>query len=192
MMSQSLQLGKSSTNRGLAAIDRAAQTPVPTEEVRQYITFTVGSEEYGVGILAVREIRGWTQESKLPNLPPHVRGVINLRGTIIPILDLRARFGGGMTEATKTHVVVVIQVGETAWGLLVDAISDILTVSRDQIRPVPAMETGEAHAEYLTGLFTVEQRMVTLLDVDRLFAREHAVLAIAHEGAETGADPAGQ
>ncbi len=184
MSTQSLRIGKPSNNRGLAAIDRSSQTATATEEVRQYITFTVGAEEYGVGILAVREIRGWTLENKLPNLPPHVRGVINLRGTIIPILDLRARFGGSMTDATKTHVVVVIQVRETIWGVLVDAISDILTVSRDQIRPVPTIETGEAHAEYLTGLFTIEQRMVTLLDVDRLFAREDAMLAIAHEEVE--------
>ena len=172
MASSSLQLGKAPVTRGLAPIEPSAQAPTAGEEIRQYITFTVGSEEYGVGILAVREIRGWTPENKLPNLPPHVRGIINLRGTIIPILDLRARFGGGMTAATKTHVVVVIQVGETARGLLVDAISDILTISREQIRPVPAMESGREHAEYLTGLFTVEQRMVTLLDVARLFAGE--------------------
>ncbi len=172
-MTQSQLIGKAPGNRGLVSIDRTDQLPTTGSEVCQYITFTVGHEEYGVGILAVREIRGWTLENKLPNMPPHVRGIINLRGIIIPILDMRARFGGGMTEATKTHVVVVIQVGETARGLLVDAISDILTISRDQIRPVPAMEVGEAQAKYLTGLFTVEQRMVTLLDVERLFAGEN-------------------
>ena len=168
----------------LAILTPKSPTPrgdlvVTEQSVRQYITFTVGSEEYGVAILAVREIRGWTPENRLPNLPPHVRGIINLRGTIIPILDLRARFGGGLTQATKTHVVVVIQVGETARGPLVDAISDILTMSRDQIRPVPAMEVGAEHAEYLTGLFTIEQRMVTLLDVARLFAGE--IIDLGHE-----------
>ncbi len=184
MRSQSLQPGKAPATRGMTPIEPAVQASSAGDDIRQFITFTVGHEEYGVGILAVREIRGWTPENKLPNLPPHVRGIINLRGTIIPILDLRARFGGGMTEATKTHVVVVIQVGETARGLLVDAISDILTISRDQIRPVPAMETGEEHAEYLTGLFTVEQRMVTLLDVARLFARD--VIAIEHAAGDSG------
>ena len=181
MMSQSLQTSTSPVNRGLAPMEPTTSTV--DEEVRQYITFTVGSEEYGVGILAVREIRGWAQENKLPNLPPHVRGVINLRGTIIPILDLRARFGGSMTEATKTHVVVVVMVGNTTWGLLVDAISDILTVGRDQVRPVPAMDAGEQQARYLTGLFTVEQRMVTLLDVARLFAGEAEVLSLTHDNA---------
>ncbi|MEI6987044.1 MAG: chemotaxis protein CheW [Rhodospirillaceae bacterium] len=167
-----LQPSNAPGNRGLMPTERTDQLPTTGSELGQFITFTVGNEEYGVSILAVREIRGWTQENKLPNLPPHVRGIINLRGTIIPILDMRARFGGGMTEATKTHVVVVIQVAETARGLLVDAISDILTISRDQIKPVPAMEIGETQAKYLTGLFTIEQRMVTLLDVERLFSGE--------------------
>ena len=138
----------------------------------QYVTFTVGNEEYGVNILSVREIRGWTPESRLPNLPDYVRGVINLRGIIIPIFDLRARFGGGTTEVTKRHVVVVVQVGERTRGILVDAISDILAISQDQIKAPPAMESGLVESQYLAGLFTVENRMVTLLDVARLFAVE--------------------
>ncbi|NYZ14782.1 purine-binding chemotaxis protein CheW [Azospirillum sp. RWY-5-1] len=138
----------------------------------QYVTFTVGTEEYGVNILAVREIRGWTPESRLPNLPDYVRGVINLRGIIIPIFDLRARFGGGATEVTKRHVVVVIQVGERTRGILVDAISDILAISQDAIRPPPDLDTGLVDTEYLSGLYTVDNRMVTLLDVQRLFAVE--------------------
>lgn len=138
----------------------------------QYVTFTVGNEEYGVNILSVREIRGWTPESRLPNLPDYVRGVINLRGIIIPIFDLRARFGGGTTEVTKRHVVVVVQVGERTRGILVDAISDILAISQDQIKPPPTMESGLVESQYLAGLFTAENRMVTLLDVARLFAVE--------------------
>jgi purine-binding chemotaxis protein CheW len=138
----------------------------------QYVTFTVGAEEYGVNILSVREIRGWTQESRLPNLPNYVRGVINLRGIIIPIFDLRARFGGGATEVTKRHVVVVIQVGERTRGILVDAISDILAIGRDAIKPPPDVDSGMIEVEYLSGLYTAEQRMVTLLNVERLFAAE--------------------
>lgn len=138
----------------------------------QYVTFTVGTEEYGVNILSVREIRGWTPESRLPNLPPYVRGVINLRGIIIPIFDLRARFGGGPTDVTKRHVVVVIQVGERTRGILVDAISDILTIRKDDIKPPPDVEAGMIDAEYLSGLYTADNRMVTLLSVERLFATE--------------------
>ncbi|ANC93154.2 chemotaxis protein CheW [Azospirillum humicireducens] len=143
-----------------------------TEE--QYVTFTVGSEEYGVNILAVREIRGWTPESRLPNLPDYVRGVINLRGIIIPIFDLRARFGGGPTQVTKRHVVVVMQVGERTRGILVDAISDILAIGHDAIKPPPDVDSGLVDAEYLSGLYTAENRMVTLLNVEKLFAGEHA------------------
>lgn len=139
----------------------------------QYVSFTVGTEEYGVNILAVREIRGWTPESRLPNLPDYVRGVINLRGIIIPIFDLRARFGGGKTEVTKRHVVVVIQVGERTRGILVDAISDILAIGPDAIKPPPDVDSGLIDAEYLSGLYTAENRMVTLLNVDKLFANEH-------------------
>lgn len=161
---------------GLAAAEAgrdAAVAEVPAQE-DQYVSFTVGDEEYGVKILAVREIRGWTPETKLPNLPDFVRGVINLRGVIIPIFDLRARFGGGVTEVTRRHVVVVIQVGDRVRGILVDAISDILTIQRDQIQPPPDLETGLVEAEYLTGLHTVEDRMVTLLNIDRLFSIEVA------------------
>jgi len=159
---------------------RADTPPVRLDTVKeeseagedQYVTFTVGEEEYGVNILSVREIRGWSPETRLPNLPDFVRGVINLRGVIIPIFDLRARFGGGATEVTKRHVVVVIQVGERTRGILVDAISDILTVARDQIKPPPEIECGLVEARYLSGLATADDRMVTLLAVDRLFAAE--------------------
>lgn len=150
----------------------------------QYVTFTVGTEEYGVNILAVREIRGWSPESRLPNLPDFVRGVINLRGIIIPIFDLRARFGGGATEVTKRHVVVVIQVRDRTRGILVDAISDILAIGEDDIKPPPDLDTTLVDAQFLSGLYTADDRMVTLLNVERLFAVEtgdddaHAVPAL--------------
>ena len=148
----------------------------------QYVTFTVGAEEYGVNILAVREIRGWTQESRLPNLPDYVRGVINLRGIIIPIFDLRARFGGGITQVTKRHVVVVIQVRERTRGILVDAISDILSIAQDQIKPPPDITAALVEQQYLSGLFTADDRMVTLLDVERLFAAETGEDELAAQG----------
>ncbi|AWK87412.1 chemotaxis protein CheW [Azospirillum thermophilum] len=154
----------------VAGIRNEAAAVNGTEE--QYVTFTVGSEEYGVNILAVREIRGWTPESRLPNLPDYVRGVINLRGIIIPIFDLRARFGGGATEVTRRHVVVVVQVGERTRGILVDAISDILAIGHDAIKPPPDVDSGLIDAEYLSGLYTADDRMVTLLNVERLFAVE--------------------
>ncbi|WP_239988628.1 chemotaxis protein CheW [Paramagnetospirillum kuznetsovii] len=138
--------------------------------IRQFISFTIGDEEYGVDIMAIREIKGWTASTALPNAPTYMRGVINLRGAIVPILDLRARFGRNATETTPRHVIMVVAVGSRVAGLLVDAVADILAVPAEDIQPVPQLElvaTG-----FLTGLVTVEGRMVALLDLDHVFAFE--------------------
>lgn len=172
-MNTSPRLANALAPVGAGAQDSAA---LPGQE-EQYVTFTVGEEEYGVNILAVREIRGWTPESRLPNLPDYVRGVINLRGIIIPIFDLRARFGGGATQVTKRHVVVVLQVGARTRGILVDAISDILAVAHGEIKPPPDLDSGLVDSDFVSGLYANGDRMVTLLNVDLLFA------------AETGDDP---
>lgn len=150
--------------------------------VDQFIAFTIGGEEYGVDIMEVREIKGWTQATRLPNAPQHVRGVINLRGTMVPVFDLRARFGGGETEATKIHVVIIVSVGRRVIGILVDAVSDILSVNHDEIQAVPEIDRT-IDSSYLTGLVAVEERMVALLDVGKLFdldrVREDRLLAAA-------------
>jgi purine-binding chemotaxis protein CheW len=138
----------------------------------QHITFTVGNEEYGVDIMDVREIKGWTQATRLPNSPGYVRGVINLRGTMVPIFDLRARFGGGETEASGTHVVVIVTVGTRVVGILVDAVSDILTIDRNDIQPVPRMDANEKE-EFIGGLVTIGGRMVALLELERMFGFDH-------------------
>ncbi len=138
--------------------------------IRQFISFTIGDEEYGVDIMAIREIKGWTASTALPNAPSYMRGVINLRGAIVPILDLRARFGRSATETTPRHVIMVVAVGTRVAGLLVDAVADILAVPADDIQPIPQLEM--AAAGFLTGLVTVEGRMVALLDLDHVFAFE--------------------
>ncbi|CAK0777694.1 putative chemotaxis protein CheW [Azospirillaceae bacterium] len=160
------------SGRGVGVAPAAAVSAASSTGENQHITFTVGSEEYGINILAVREIRGWTPETKLPNLPHYVRGVINLRGAIIPIVDLRIRFGGGATDATKHHVVIVVLAGDgKMWGLLADTISDILAIPHDQVRPTPGIGRELSDDAYLTGLFTAHQRMVALLDINRLFSQ---------------------
>ncbi len=138
--------------------------------IRQFISFTIGDEEYGVDIMAIREIKGWTASTELPNAPSYMRGVINLRGAIVPILDLRSRFGRGRTEATARHVIMVVAVGSRVAGLLVDAVADILAVPAEDIQPIPQLE--HAASGFLTGLVTVEGRMVALLDLDHVFAFE--------------------
>jgi purine-binding chemotaxis protein CheW len=135
---------------------------------QQFLTFTVESEEYGVDIMTVREIKGWTETTRLPNSPEFMRGVMNLRGLIIPIFDLRARFNRGRTEATIKHVVIILAVGQRNIGILVDTVSDILDVSSDQIKPAPTSDT-QAAAEFISGLISLEKRMVVVLNVAHLF-----------------------
>jgi purine-binding chemotaxis protein CheW len=134
----------------------------------QFITFTLGVEEYGIDIMVVREIKGWTVTTTIPNAPPHVRGVINLRGVIVPIFDLRARFGMGMTEPTRMHVVIIVTNGQRTIGLLVDTVSDIISVEAEAIRPVPEMGMS-VDADFLQGLAALGDRMVTLVSLDGLF-----------------------
>lgn len=139
------------------------------DEILQFITFTLGAEEYGVDIMQVREIRGWTPATIIPNAPDYVRGVINLRGVIVPIFDLRARFGTGTTSPTAKHVVIIVDTGERIIGLLVDAVSDILSVEPQDIRPVPDVGSEEGE-RVLDGLIARDERMVTLVSIARLFA----------------------
>jgi len=145
-----------------------------TGPIQQFITFTLGTEEYGVDIMMVREIKGWTATTALPKAPPHVRGVINLRGVIVPIHDLRARFDMGTTTPTPTHVVIIVQTGARTSGLLVDAVSDIISIEPEAVRPVPEMGTP-ADEQYLDGLVALGERMVTLVSLERLFSLEAGI-----------------
>lgn len=147
-------------------LDRAAIV----EDSQQFITFTLGAEEFGIDIMVVREIKGWTETTMIPNAPAHVRGVINLRGVIVPIFDLRARFGMGMTTPTAMHVVIIVAAGSRIVGLLADTVSDIISVSPDAIRPVPEMDVPSSE-QYLEGLVAIENRMVTLVSLAGLFGR---------------------
>ena len=140
-------------------------------EQRQFLTFTVGGEEYGVDIMTVREIKGWTETTRLPNSAESMRGVMNLRGLIIPIFDLRARFKHELTEANAKHVVIILAVGERNIGILVDAVSDILTVSDFDIKPTPETDTNN-NTDFISGLISLENRMVVLLSVGKLFGAE--------------------
>ena len=143
--------------------DTASAAALAAANTLQLIAFSIGEQTYGVEITTVREIRAWNGATPLPNTREFVRGVINLRGTIVPIFDLRARFGEGVTSPTKNHVVVVMSVGDKWVGILVDAVSDILTVSKDDIHNVP--ECNSIDTELLNGIVTHESRMVGLIDL---------------------------
>lgn len=141
------------------------------EEILQFLTFTLGEERYGVNILAVTEIRGWTKTTNLPNSLEYMRGVINLRGSVIPIIDLRARFNMGLTDADEKNVVIILTIGDIMVGVLVDAVSDIIDARNSEIKDSPSVETN-IDANFLSGLISVDDKMVILLDIDRLFCRD--------------------
>jgi len=147
----------------------------------QMITFTLGDEIYGVDIMAVREIRVWSDTTSLPNSPEFVLGVINLRGVIVPVFDLRDRFGSGPTTPTKTHAVIIVAVDTRTIGILVDSVSDIIDLKNADVRPVPEMEFRQDSA-YLVGLATANDQMISIISTDKLFHKQ--VVQIATESSE--------
>jgi purine-binding chemotaxis protein CheW len=148
------------------------QADKPSGETRQFLTFAVSGEEYGVDIMTVREIKGWTEATRLPNSPDYMRGVMNLRGVIVPIFDLRIRFGKDASEVSGKNVIIILAVEDRNIGILVDAVSDILTVDSTAIKPAPEMDV-KVDEYYISGLISLEERMVVLLEVSHLFDHEH-------------------
>ena len=135
----------------------------------QLISFAIGDDQYGVDIMAVREIKGWTDITHLPRQPDYVRGVLNLRGVIVPIIDLRCRFGQGLTQATPLHIVIIVQIAAKPVGLLADRVLDIVSLDETQIQPVPRIAQA-SRVEFLSGLATVEGAMIALIDLPNLLA----------------------
>ncbi|WP_374469872.1 chemotaxis protein CheW [Phenylobacterium sp.] len=144
-----------------------SESPTAAGLGRELISFRIGAQEFCVDIMSVREIRGWTPATALPQAPPFVRGVINLRGAVLPIVDLGARLGLGAAEPTARHVIIVAQVEKQIVGLLVDAVSDILTVSDDQIQPTPDV-ASEMVRNFVRGLLAIDGRMVSFISLDRV------------------------
>jgi purine-binding chemotaxis protein CheW len=137
------------------------------DAVTQFVSFAIGDDQYGVDIMSVREIRGWAEITHLPKQPEYVRGVLNLRGAIVPIIDLRCRFGQGLTETTPLHIVIIVQIGGRQVGLIGDRVLDIVSVEAGQIQPVPRTAQG-ASADFLAGLVTIEQTMIALISLGEL------------------------
>ncbi|MCY0966046.1 chemotaxis protein CheW [Parathalassolituus penaei] len=149
------------------SMERAAQ------DEQQYLTFIMAGEEYGVDILAVQEIRGWEQSTVIPNAPDYIKGVINLRGTIVPIMDLRARFGLDRVEYSPVTVVIILKVdgqhGERVMGIVVDAVSDVYTIAEGTTRRAPEL-SEDNNSVFIKGLVNVNDKMVILLDVASLLS----------------------
>ena len=144
---------------------------------RELIAFHVGEELFCVDIMSVREIRGWTPATPLPHTPPYVKGVINLRGAVLPIIDLAARLGLPPTaEPSARHVIVVVMIANRTVGLLVDAVSDIINLTDDQLQPTPDIACDQVKT-FVKGLFAVDDRMVSLIALDRVLPEVEAEAA---------------
>lgn len=143
---------------------------------RELIAFRIGDQEFCVNIMTVREIRGWTKATSMPHAPSYVIGVINLRGAVLPIVDFSARLGMRRSEPTPRHVIIVAQVGTRIVGLLVEAVSDILTVTDDNIQPVPEV-ASDLVRQYARGILAIEKRMICMIDLETLFPENESEAA---------------
>lgn len=133
----------------------------------EFLTFTLGEEEYGIDILKVQEIRGYEAVTRIANAPPYIKGVINLRGAIVPIVDLRIRFNLGEPQYSEFTVVIILNLGRRTVGIVVDSVSDVTALAGEAMRPAP--DFGAAvDIRYVTGLGTVDDRMLILLDIEKL------------------------
>ncbi len=151
------------------SLQRRADATAADGEI-QFVSFAIDDDQYGVEIMAVREIKGWSEITHLPKQPDYVRGVLNLRGAMVPIVDLRCRFGQGLTEATPVHVVIVVQIETQLVGLLADRVLDIVSFDAKQVQPVPRVSSN-SHLDFLSGLVTFESSMIALIDLSQLFSK---------------------
>jgi len=135
----------------------------------EYLAFTLGSEEYGIDILKVQEIRGYESVTRIASAPEHVKGVVNLRGTIVPIVDMRIKFNLGTPTYNQFTVVIILNIQDRVVGMVVDSVSDVISLTAEQIKPAPDMG-GALNTDYLIGLGTVDERMIILVDIDRLMS----------------------
>lgn len=137
-----------------------------TADDNQFLTFTLGAEEYGLEILRVQEIKGLSTLTPIPNAPAWIKGVMNLRGTVVPVVDLRVKFGMPSTEDTKFKVVIVVTVGKRVFGLVVDAVSDVLNIPAAHIQAPPDLGSTD-DIPYLSGMWKSGEKFVLLLDIER-------------------------
>jgi len=145
----------------------AGAAMVNREELREFLSFRLGAEEYGIEILKVQEIRGWEQPTVIANTPAFIKGVINLRGIIVPIVDLRLKFNLGEAKYDEFTVVIILSVAKRVVGAVVDAVSDVQTLAPQQIKPAPEFSAA-LETQFITGLGIIEERMLILLDIERL------------------------
>jgi purine-binding chemotaxis protein CheW len=136
---------------------------------RELLTFTLGKEEYGIDILKVQEIRGYDAVTAIANAPEFIKGVINLRGIIVPIVDMRIKFKLGNVTYNELTVVIILNVASRVVGIVVDGVSDVIALTSDQIKPAPEFSES-LDMQYITGMGTVDQRMIIVVDIEKLMS----------------------
>lgn len=166
-----------------ASMQAPAKIAAQESTSTQYLTFVCNGEEYGVEILRVQEVRGWEQATPVPYTPPYVLGVMNLRGVIVPVIDLRTRFGLERRAFDASTVVIVVKVqgsrGERTVGIVVDGVSEVYTFDGGSIRPTPDLGSRD-EVNFIKGLATVDSKMVLLLDIDNLVSSSIDTNASVH------------
>ncbi len=143
--------------------------PSSAPDSLEFLAFTLGNEEYGVDIQKVQELRGYDAVTRIANAPEFIKGVVNLRGIIVPIIDMRIKFNLGTPVYDQFTVVIILNIGGRIMGMVVDSVSDVITLTNEQLKPAPQMGSVVAD-DYLLGLGTVEERMLILLDIDKLMS----------------------
>jgi len=167
-----LSTSPSSSNRDLSH----------TDGIKQYLTFWLNGQEYGLDLLRVREIRGFTAITPIPNMPSHIKGVMNLRGTVLPVVDLRLKFSMPEKPYTKFTVIIVAKSGEKNVGLVVDSVSDVLSIPSQQINPVPDFGSS-VDRNFILGLLKASDRLSILLDLDKLLSESEVTVVSADQQA---------
>jgi len=150
----------------------ATQTAAPpagmeSGAANEFLTFTLGKEEYGIEILKVQEIRGYDAVTKIANAPEFLKGVVNLRGTIVPVVDMRIKFNLGNVEYDQFTVVIILNLTGRVVGMVVDSVSDVISLAPEQVKPAPDFSTS-FDTKYILGLGTLDQRMLILVDIEKL------------------------
>ena len=142
---------------------------ISTATANQFVTFTLGDEEYGIAILKVQEIIGYPGFTKIPNMPSFVKGVINLRGSVVPVIDLRLKFAMQEREYDTYTVIAILEVKEKVIGVIVDAVSDVITLKEDEMQPTPDFSSG-VKVEFISGMGRKGDTLIILLDIDRVLS----------------------
>jgi purine-binding chemotaxis protein CheW len=154
--------------RSAAAVVSAG---VPATKALEFLSFTLGQEEYGIDIQKVQELRGYDTVTRIANAPEHIKGVVNLRGIIVPIIDMRIKFNLGAPTYDQFTVVIILNIGNRVMGMVVDSVSDVITLTPEQIKPAPEMGSV-LDTEYLIGLGTLDERMLILVDLEKLMSSD--------------------